>query len=203
MALTDYTYIRARKLNVDHAEKDKQKEKNIIIPNIIHGNLNVNGSVEQLQHAENKTNENNTDTVCIQTHVCNSLISTNKLLNLANQLKSNGEFQKELSTSSYLIAEYTTGDETNNSSTQSNHSGESKHNSDENSDNSNDDNPHDEKDKNHDDSHDDKDNNNHPNEDHKCKMDKYDCNVSWHAVRLKQLEKENKRLKLLLQKQTT
>eukprot|EP01084_Bolivina_argentea_P315902 547455_1 len=91
----------------------------------IDNNVSLSNSDEQPQLAENKTNEDITvDVVCTQTEVQqlrddtirNSLISTNKLLTLANQLKSNESFEKELSTNSNLIVEYTTGSETNDSS---------------------------------------------------------------------------------------
>eukprot|EP01084_Bolivina_argentea_P022429 41680_1 len=72
------------------------------------------------------------------------LKSTETLLNLANQFKSNETFQTVLSTDPNLLVEYTTGDESNESSVSpSSHSGESKRNSDdENGNNASDDHQH-------------------------------------------------------------
>eukprot|EP01084_Bolivina_argentea_P163722 284780_1 len=72
---------------------------------------------DELEQTENKT-----DAVCTQTKskhfgdtIHKALISTNTLLNLANQLKSSEEFQKQLSCDPNLIVEYTTDNKTNNS----------------------------------------------------------------------------------------
>eukprot|EP01084_Bolivina_argentea_P162823 283307_1 len=115
-------------------------------------------------------------------HTRNCLKSTEKLLTLANKWKSNETFQN-------LIVEYTTGNGTSDSSSsQISDSGESKCNGDgKKRNNCNDnrktnDNDHNYQDGKKDDHDDDKNDNN------KCIMHEYDCSVSWHAVRLKELE---------------
>eukprot|EP01084_Bolivina_argentea_P314188 544187_1 len=170
-----------------------------IVASICSFKLGLNFANINLQRNRTKNVNNDTDKVPTFTHthdskvkIRDSLISTSKLLNLANQFKS---------INSTLMVEYGTGNEASDSSNQTNHSGdsgESKRNfDDENSNNSNDnqsnDNDH------NDDDNEEKDENKYS----KCIMHKYHCNVSWHGVRLKQLEEENSMFKLLLQKQTT
>eukprot|EP01084_Bolivina_argentea_P263866 446781_1 len=130
----------------------------------------------------------------IQNRIRNALTAVEQLFNLVNQTWSSNDPS--------LIIEYTTGNGANGSSSsnQSDKSGESKRNNDGQQGNNSNERKY--NDDNHNDNNERKDNNSDENEDGSCITHEYNCGVSWHAVRLKQLEEENWKLKSLLQKQT-
>eukprot|EP01084_Bolivina_argentea_P268223 455515_1 len=129
----------------------------------------------------------------------NAIVSTEKLMQLAIQIKRNNVFYNVSTHAANLIVEYGNGSgESDSSSNLSSGSGESKQSDDQNGNNSNNNSNHNNS---NDNNHDCNDRNGDNNDKKECHVHKYNCNVPEHAFRLKQLEEENKQLKLLLQKQ--